>query len=142
MASTLVLKQNSPDKAGSGYQQALENFTQHFGLETALTLMTEFVNAMKEVLPELEDSVPSKDITRVMPLTHRLIGLCPIYKAGHLADIGQAMEREMARGDWQAVEEHSSQLSPAFSLYMGRLSEPKKMDGMNRIRSIIPAANC
>ena len=119
MAAIPDSEQISVDTVVSGYAHALEDFTNHFGLETALMLLTEFVEALKVVLPDLEASVPTKDPTRVKPLTHRLIGLCPIYKASKLADIGQAMEAEMARGDWQAVEKQSSQLTAAFTEYMG-----------------------
>ena len=113
-------KENRPADSKCGYDQALVTFTGHFGRETAVSLLDEFVEAIEELIPDLEAKMRTRDMLQVTPLTHRLIGLCPVYKAGRLADLGHMMEQEMRRGDWLAVESHNQQLRAAFAEYMGR----------------------
>ena len=113
--------------ADCGYNEALENFTSGFDKTIAKNLLNEFVEAIESVLNELHEKAPSRNIKLIKPLTHRLIGLCPIYKANRLAEISQLMEKEMAADRWDSIESHVIDCRDAFALYMGAgVSSTKK----------------
>lgn len=102
-----------------GYNDALESFTSGFDRAIAKNLLNEFVEAIESVLNELSEKTPSRNMKIVKPLTHRLIGLCPIYKAHRLSEISQLMEKEMLLDRWDGIEAHVLECRDAFAEYMG-----------------------
>jgi HPt (histidine-containing phosphotransfer) domain-containing protein len=113
-------------KTVCGYNEALESFTECFDKTVARNLLNEFVEAVESVLNELHEKAPSRNLKMVKPLTHRLIGLCPIYKANRLSELSQAMEKEMALERWEQIEAHVIECRDAFAQYMGAERASKK----------------
>lgn len=99
-------------------QDAHDSFIRQFGAETSQVLLRDFVAAMETLLTEIELQVHQRDKVELKRLTHRIIGLCPIYMAKEAAMIGQMIEDELKVGDWVKISQLQEQLRNSFKTYL------------------------
>ena len=104
----------------SAYQRAQVSFTSQFGEDDCKSLLKAFVEAMELLLARVGTHVQDHDGVSLKRLTHRVIGICPIYFAIETADIAQSIEDELQLGDWAKVEELCGQMTLSFQKYLGR----------------------
>jgi hypothetical protein len=109
------------DNAGneSGYQRAHASFTAQFGEDDSKTLLIAFVEAMEQILTEIDTHVFHRDGVLLSRLTHRVIGMCPMYLATETADMARSIEIELKLGDWAKVENLCVLLRTSFQKYLG-----------------------
>jgi HPt (histidine-containing phosphotransfer) domain-containing protein len=101
------------------YNEALACFTANFDSAAAHQLLSEFVQAVEELLEELGDIVKMRRLSEIKPVTHRLIGLCPVFQAHQLAELAQLLDNDVQLEDWQAIELRLLACREAFRSYIG-----------------------
>jgi HPt (histidine-containing phosphotransfer) domain-containing protein len=104
----------------SAYQRAYVMFTAQFGEDDCNALLKAFVEAMETLLAEVDTHVENHDGISLKRLTHRVIGMCPIYLARETAELAQNIEDELTLGDWAKVEKLCGQMRSSFQRYLGR----------------------
>jgi HPt (histidine-containing phosphotransfer) domain-containing protein len=113
------LREEHSDNA-SAYQRAQISFTSQFGEDDSKTLLKAFVETMELLLAQVDTHVHHHDGDSLRRLTHRVIGICPIYFASETADIAQRIEDELKLEDWAKVEELCGQMTLSFQKYLAR----------------------
>jgi hypothetical protein len=104
----------------NNYQRAYTLFAQQFGEKDTRSLLTAFVEAMELLLIEVDAHVAQRDAVLLKRLTHRVIGMCPVYLATETAALGEMIEAELMLGDWSKIEDLRRQLRTSFQKYLGK----------------------
>lgn len=100
-----------------GYQLALASFETQFGADVAQELVDEFFDALNSMVEDLRQALSERQTQPIKVVTHRLIGLCPIYHADPIATLSRKIEDELPSENWTAIDEHCKQLFEEYESY-------------------------
>jgi HPt (histidine-containing phosphotransfer) domain-containing protein len=93
------------------------------GTKEAGPLLLEFLEAFQSTHEQLKVEIGAKDAAAVRKLTHRLIGLCPVFNAQELADLALAIESSIKSSDWQSAQTSCDELDKKFGEFAVRLQK-------------------